>query len=55
MPLFAISNLTNAKKVQIRLLKEYYKNKYSFHYSNVVYKEEKTKYGAQTEDVDRSL
>lgn len=55
LPLFAIANLTNAKKIQINLLREYFRRGYSFHYSSIQYTESKPKYGALTQDVDASM
>jgi hypothetical protein len=48
LPISCLSNMTNAKKLQIDLLKSYYKAGYSFTYSSVNYSEIEIKHGALT-------
>jgi len=52
LPISTLANLTNAKKLQIALLKKYYKAGYSFTYSSVDYQESEIKHGALTLSVE---
>lgn len=52
LPLSTMCTLTIAKKLLIALLRKYYNNGYSFHYSSIDYVETRPKYGALTLSVD---